>query len=677
MLFRLTSRTSGRKYSSDRVFLSETITWLSNLSESVGRKTLWALLVAAVALLPALRALGEPMKPPDFNSLKPLSPISGRDFIGRPVTAVPGIPEYNCTSLGWPLGPPGITISLVVPVQRFVGAIDANGYLTDETFRTLFERGFIAERATITLRVRARDSSPGQQVSNYILPVTSATKVWVNEQEARFLRDRGEPITYSLNDSTRWRIVEYEVDMRKIRFSNRGAATNDLDELPTVAENSIRAQFPFVTGFECYAIADATITIRVVSPVVLVHGINSNAEFWNVWGTRDNLVARGLIVAVVDQHQEGGRLYPDPDRGGELVILRREIAKPEHPKVQENLNRVATNLARSTGAAGVHFYCYSKGGLDTFHLLVSTPSFMLPMKQASLVQPTALSVTTVATPHLGSPVADLISLRDKQRRMTAFGPTLMSEQGKGFFRAPGGASLDGYTLADLTSIILVSKRSGFSGPDAHKQAVVFANGTFVPEYFPDGWESLRPFKRFNWWKTTGIGFRSSATLDLNAFGFDADQNGNRIIDNLEAFGLLATSTGPLVPNLIFVGQMSGGLLSLPASALVPGFTQSYNFIGNFQNIEFDTFSVRPRGVAPSSFYEVLRVDAKKRASFNVNDIVVPLSSSNPAGFEDRFLYINSFQGQDGRDHNFAAGQSRLNLFQSLLISADKKHGGLQ
>ena len=630
---------------------------------------------AAVTLIAGSRGVAQQsdMKEPDYQKLS-LEPITaGKDFVGRP-DPDPTRPKYSCRYTGTPgltVGPGSnqtpIEISCSVPIQRYVGEVGADGFLTPASFATLLANGFIAEKAKVTLTARAR-GYPGETSPSYILEITDKAVVLVNGERAQFLGDNGRAVTVPFNDSQRWRRAEFEVDMKKIRFSpEKGAVSASSAELPPIAFNDIVVQFPVTTGYECYALAEARITIKVVSPVVLVHGINSNAESWNLIETRPALENAGLLLAVVDQPQAPADQLRFDSKRGVTVVYRRELGRPEDEEVSLSLQQTASHHSKSVGAAGVHFIGHSKGGLDSAHLVATQAFFQQRLEDAQPDEPTALSISTAGTPHLGSVFADLIDLHNRQAAVAA-SPRYRPYAINYFQVSPWYEFL----VAEVIVNNFVTGRTGFSGEDSKRDIEIGAAS--YPEYFPQGWNSLTTEVRGDWWNITGSAFGRSKHLDLNSMGAHADRNLSKDIQLSEVDGLI----GPQ-PWWVQFGATLGATPIFPITEA--GLTQAFRYVGGYKAVKFtrEVKDVDVGEVSQGTFqYTQIVVDATKLPITFENDIVVSQPSANPQSpLSVRFTTPKWYRLTEGRDHNQTPDASRVDQFKDWIRQADLSHGGLK
>jgi len=151
--------------------------------------------------------------------------------------------------------------------------------------------------------------------------------------------------------------------------------------------------------------------------IVLVHGILGFREKFGIEyfrGVAEHLTAKGYKVIAPILDPTRGIEY----RGGQL--------------------RVQINAALANGsldaAQKTHIFAHSMGGLDSRWMLS-------PANPDPASSPPIRSLTTISTPHLGSPIADLI---DAPEKLAPWDPDLLQRS-----LAALGISLDG--LRNLTT----------------------------------------------------------------------------------------------------------------------------------------------------------------------------------------------------------------------------------
>ncbi|MBN8732880.1 MAG: hypothetical protein J0L64_20250 [Acidobacteria bacterium] len=115
-----------------------------------------------------------------------------------------------------------------------------------------------------------------------------------------------------------------------------------------------------------------------MAPVLLIHGNNSNYWFFHAFNFFQTLADRGVPVSS-DVHFEP--------------------ASATISRNSEQLLGIVPAIAREFGANWVHLVAHSKGGLDAREFLARLAALDVP-------EIGVLSLTTLATPHMGSVGAD-------------------------------------------------------------------------------------------------------------------------------------------------------------------------------------------------------------------------------------------------------------------------------
>ncbi|MCA8949183.1 MAG: hypothetical protein KDE27_06760 [Planctomycetes bacterium] len=179
------------------------------------------------------------------------------------------------------------------------------------------------------------------------------------------------PTEFLQGDNGIWRLNAFDIPVSWINFPSDPGNGNQ----PTPAANTIRIDIDVLSSSDrwCTSIDWAALEIRVVRPVVMVHGILSNGNTWNTspfsWVTE--LDSLGWPNDRLDM--------------GALDSIQNNAAKIAA--------RVASARARF-GVEAVNLVCHSKGGLDSRHYVEHSDDV------AAVVQ--------IGTPNGGSPLADLI-----------------------------------------------------------------------------------------------------------------------------------------------------------------------------------------------------------------------------------------------------------------------------
>ena len=150
----------------------------------------------------------------------------------------------------------------------------------------------------------------------------------------------------------------------------------------------------------CIAVAWARLRIKAMSPVIFIHGMNSNGAFFARQAIAGGVTLIGPPAAFT--------LGPTPGSFQAAGIpTDTSINLPGTASVAANaaiLSTLIPGIVRSFGASNVHIVAHDKGGLDAREWL----SVNAAIDKARAVAPfSVISFTTLSTPHQGTAAADL------------------------------------------------------------------------------------------------------------------------------------------------------------------------------------------------------------------------------------------------------------------------------
>ncbi len=143
-------------------------------------------------------------------------------------------------------------------------------------------------------------------------------------------------------------------------------------------------------------------------PIILAHGL---ARFDILWS----------ILLGIDQTRSTWLDRLHIFKGIRTMLIRRGFtvfnanlpwAKPIEHRA-ERLKRIIIHVLQVTGARKVHLIAHSMGGLDARHMMFND-------RERDRIHEKIASLTTISTPHEGSPQADLI-LKRARRSLHLFG----------------------------------------------------------------------------------------------------------------------------------------------------------------------------------------------------------------------------------------------------------------
>jgi hypothetical protein len=193
-----------------------------------------------------------------------------------------------------------------------------------------------------------------------------------------------------------WRLVTVPVPPTSIEFP----AVAPTGSAPTPINNIVSITPDAGLSGACVAVAWARLRIKAMSPVILIHGMNSNGAFF----------ARQGIAGVVFVPPPTTVPTPPPPPGSFRaagIPSDTSINLPGTASVGVNaaiLSTLIPGIVRSFGASNVHIVAHDKGGLDAREWL----SINAAIDKARAVAPfSVISFTTLATPHQGTAAADL------------------------------------------------------------------------------------------------------------------------------------------------------------------------------------------------------------------------------------------------------------------------------
>ncbi len=525
-----------------------------------------------------------------------------------------------------------LPIQITLPMARYAGPVDGNGYLKTVEAASLIDRdGLIAPNATIRLQFRNKGY---ENTLPYIGGWPQGAIVKFNGVICNVVDGDSAPEPLGNNGlvlptARRWRTATFSCPVRAVKFPELGPPAGSLTPRPNLLEVDFsglptgpNGQLP---NF-CLLVADAELSVKVYSPLVLVHGIGDNADSWDA---RD-------FCAVLDEH------FIHYER---VNFGAANTQQPGNVTKLAALTRVLSRMNARTGATNVGFVCHSLGGLDTLAGLSGGISFLRLSNENNVgVRPTLYM--TLGTPYNGSPLASLIM-----------------------------AVRDAYTSPPIASTYWESVDGQVSGTAAwvafNRVADVFQSASS----FPTGWRFLTPgdASRFSASAASRIIARRGSVYGV-AVGADADRNGDGVIQT-SSFNALdegASLAGSGMASW-FVGLEPGLIVS-------PALTNAYKLVCS--NAKFDVqikleetdlsenvTSIRKRVLLTTRFSDQVR-DA---------DIIVHGSSSRGSGSVQGLLVAStSWSGsQDGRNHTNIRDQRAAEAVILNLGNADRLLGELQ
>ncbi len=251
-----------------------------------------------------------------------------------------------------------------VAITRWVGPVDADGRLLNPG--TLVTAGVLSPTASLILPAYDVDVNPGSGIPPEV------NRISIN----------GKALGNLTGDDGIWQLNQFSVNIADLRFPARAP----LGSTPTPALNRIRVDIDTASGSNenwCTAVDWAAVAFKAFSPVILTHGNNSDAGFWDRHGFSATLAAARLPF-------DG---CADPSRCRNPLNLPTSFIAANGAR----LAGIIPDIVRTFGADSYHIVAHSKGGLDSReYLALHAPSDL-----------TLISHNTLSTPHNGSVMADI------------------------------------------------------------------------------------------------------------------------------------------------------------------------------------------------------------------------------------------------------------------------------
>jgi hypothetical protein len=279
----------------------------------------------------------------------------------------------------------GGPVTFPIAVERVVttpGFMNLNGTLKAPT--PLVGSGIISKEATLEL-LAYNVNSPAATGSE------SKHEVLFNGQSLGFLK--GQPGA--------WAVSSFKIPIEQVRFPFLAP----LGSTPS-ATNSVEVTVDTTNAADtwCTAVAWAHLSFKATSPVIMIHGDSSNGAIF----TRVTPIGRiGTFLTTIGVPNDNS-INLAAAAGGTATIAANAL----------ELQMRLPGVVRRFGVDSVHIVAHSKGGLDTRSWL-GTFSSLNTFK--------VISLTTLSTPHLGSPLADaIVALRATGIAIAGLGASSLS-----------------------------------------------------------------------------------------------------------------------------------------------------------------------------------------------------------------------------------------------------------
>jgi len=238
--------------------------------------------------------------------------------------------------------------------------------------------------------------------------------------------------TISVPGDGQWRLATVTIPQTAIQFPQ----VAPIGSAPTPAINVLGIT-PDVGGSgACVSVAWARLRIKAMSPVIFIHGTNSNGAFF----------ARQAIAGGMTLGGPPGSPILTPTPGSFQaagIPTDTSINLPGTASVATNaaiLQALIPGIVRSFGVSNVHIVAHDKGGLDAREWLSANFS----TNESLAVAPfRVISFTTLSTPFRGTAAADLLAAL-QATTVQGLPVAALAELGFGVFNA---AAIDMTTFA--------------------------------------------------------------------------------------------------------------------------------------------------------------------------------------------------------------------------------------
>jgi len=248
-----------------------------------------------------------------------------------------------------------------IEITRYVGELNPDGTLKDAA--ALVAAGLLSPTATLIM--------PGFDVDS------GATPEPPTEPEIDRVFFNGEPIGTLSGENNAWKLNSFEIPIEKVKFAARAAPGSS----PAPVLNEVRIDIDTANvprEVWCTSMDWGALSFKAMSPIVLVHGNNSNGGFFTRQGFTNHLQARQLLF--------------DNSINMPTDTIAANGAR---------LNGLIPGIVKSYGVDSIHLVVHSKGGLDSREYLAN---YQPAHEQDFQI----LSYTSLSTPHNGSVAADVL-----------------------------------------------------------------------------------------------------------------------------------------------------------------------------------------------------------------------------------------------------------------------------
>lgn len=300
--------------------------------------------IAGIAAAAATGPRTSPFEPPKQND---------RSFV---VDGAPGL-DTGCTFRS--RGP----LVFNIEITRHAGELNADGTLKNAA--ALVAAGLLSPTATLI--------QPAFDVDSHATPPPPF------QPERDRVSFNGQVIGFLDGEDNQWKLNSFEIPIEKVKFAARGA----IGSMPSPARNEVRIDIDTANAAEvwCTSIDWSAQSFKAMSPIILIHGNNSDGGFFARQGFTGELQTQRLLF------------------DNSISLATTTVAANG-----SQLDNLIPGIVKSFGVDSAHLVVHSKGGLDSREYLAN----FQPGHDADFK---ILSYTSLSTPHNGSVGADLLVQR--------------------------------------------------------------------------------------------------------------------------------------------------------------------------------------------------------------------------------------------------------------------------
>jgi len=464
----------------------------------------------------------------------------------------------------------GSKLNVTAPVSRVIGGLNPSAAVASGTLAPL-----------ATLEIMALESSS-----------TALHTISVNETPAA---------TMLATTPGSWTLRTVTFPAALLKFPAQAV----IGLTPKPEPNTIDIDLDTTNVGGCINIAWVRLSFKAMSPVILIHGNNSDGGFFVRQGFA------GALTAASIANDSSINLNGVP--GGAATIATNA----------SRLNCRVAAVVRSFGVDSIHIVAHSKGGLDVRLWLSQVASNMTarPPTEICGTAFTAVSLTTLSTPHLGSALADLSMATEAS-----------------------GVALWGFTVSELNSL-------GISDPGVPNLTTFFAAGFNPP---------------------------LPGTADYRMLGGDTDLNGDgRIVSEPVDEYSSARSENPTLTSIFTSPPITIGRTTITGPQKADTLaTLFHEFLSTVSSVSVLSTTIL---LPPYPLLVTITLPVPAFAAAPApNDLLVTLGSANggPAPFISA-APLSSFTLAAGRDHASIANAGVAAIVIPQLIITDLTRGDLK